>query len=187
MSVTFQRGTLLSYLLVAIVAGVAVRMYLPKRITTNTTIPVIVTKYDTVAQTPKWLADSIKIWKKKVYSTDTIPLVINHTIIDTQFVPVGDTTNHEVANIWPILSYHSKGGFGDTAIVTNFSLRSGKAIVSKVFVTGYLTDLTYRDSSNIPVLSFKDFPPTEKHGWFYPVKHILFGAMAGITIYSVVK
>jgi len=135
------------------------------------TIPTIVTLFDTVETVPKWLNDSIKKWKKIVHTTDTVNLVIQNTLIDTVFVPV-NAPAEERPNLWPLLEYHGGASFGDTAIVTTFSVQTGQGAVSRIFIPGILTDVT-TGASNVPQLRFEPFPKRKGATVFQQLK--LFG------------
>ena len=144
-------------------------------------IPRIITRYDTVEVTPKWLADSEKAWKKRKATTDTVNLVITNTVIVEKPINVGpDTTQRP--DLYPILEYHGGVRFGDTATVVTFSLRSGNRTVSRIFVPGILSDMT-ADSVNVPKLTYQSFPAPKRPSLLYRLKYIL----AGAALYSVIK
>lgn len=141
-------------------------------------VPKIVTQYDTVEKSPKWLADSIKKWKKVVYTTDTINLTPIQIVINDERIPI-DSPATKRPSYWPLLGYTSGGNFGDTAFVRTFSLKDGRTSVSKIFVPGILTGIDAEVNNPTPRLNFKPFPPEERHNWFYPIKHALIGAGVG--------
>ena len=148
-------------------------------------IPHIVTQYDTVTKSPEWLQDSIKKWKKVVYTTDTINLTPVQIVISDEKIPIREVPNADTSftpPIHPLLSYSSGGKFGDTAIVRSFSLRDGTPAVSKVIVAGVLTGIDAEVDNPTPRLNFEPFPPKEQHNWFYPIKHILIGAGIGSAV-----
>jgi hypothetical protein len=150
-------------------------------------IPQIVTQYDTVEKRPEWLADSIKKWKKVKFLSDTHTIVIHQTIVDTQYVPV-DAPPDQRPNIWPVLTYHGDGVFGDTAFIRTFSVRTGKEAVSKVFIGGYLTDIDVEDANNpTPKLNYKPFPPAERHNWLYPIKKVILGVGIGFGTCTILE
>lgn len=168
-----MKQSLIIAILSAILGIVAYETLFPRKPATNP-IPIIVTKYDTVATTPVWLRDSIKSWKSKKYLTDTVNLVLSKTVIETSYVNLEATDTSKRPNLYPLLSYHSRGRFGDTAIVSTFALRSGKTTVSNVFVPGYLTDIE-TDSSSTPRLNFVPFPPPPTPSFLYKVKLLALG------------
>jgi len=153
-------------------------------------VPKIVTQHDTVEKTPKWLDDSVKKWKKKVYTTDTVPLVITNTIVDTEYVPVNSPPEQR-PDIWPVLSINGGRIWGDTTIIRTFSIKNGHESVSRLFTTGYITDLEIESSPNpTPRITFTPFPPSEKHGFWHNPKIFGYGFLTGvgvITVLSVVK
>jgi len=171
-------------LLVTIVTtGLAVRTLWPK-VVTKRAIPQIVTRYDTVTQLPAWYADSVRTWKKRKYTTDTVNLYFTNTVVDTQYVPV-NAPPEDRPDVWPLLYYHGGAKFGDTAVVSTYSLRSGNMAIAKVFVPGILVDVdAYRPDSTTPRLNYAPFPPEEKHGFWHNPKvfGIGFGACAGIGL-----
>jgi hypothetical protein len=131
---------------------------------TDRVVPKIVTVFDTVEKRPEWLDDSIKTWKKR--SKPTVN-VITETVIDTEFVPV-NAPAEERPNIWPLLSLHGGRQWGDTLFTRTFSVKDGHEGVSTIFSTGYITDIEI-DSTPTPRITFTEFPPSEKHGfWFAP-------------------
>lgn len=171
-------------LVVIATTALAVRTLWPKTVTVKS-VPRIVTVYDTVNTVPGWYADSVRYWKKRKYTTDTLNLYFTNTVVDTQYVPV-NSPPEDRPDVWPLLSYHGGSKFGDTAVVSTYSLRSGNLAITKVFVPGILTDIdTWReDTTAAPRLNFAPFPPGEKHGfWHNPaVFGIGFGSCAAIGI-----
>lgn len=159
-------------------------------------IPHIITKFDTVSVLPTWFADSQKIWKQRKPKANTPNLIISSTIVkpdtgsaDTSgiavIVPDLTLPPEERPNVWPILSYHGGASFGDTAIVSAFSVRDGRLGISKVFVAGILTAIE-ADSTSVPKMSFSPFPDQKNPSLFYRLKYILIGA-AGYALYQTVK
>lgn len=190
---TLKQGILLSSLPIFgfLVGWVA----FPRIKTIEKTIPTIITKHDTVSESPKWLEDSIKIWKKKIYTSDTIPIYHTITVIDTNWVQVLDSSDIKsrvrigravVPDAYPVLEYHSAGEFGDTGTVTTFNIRNGSAAASKFFTAGVLTDIEW-DTVPIPRLSFKPFPPREKHNWLYAPKLLGIGILGGLGTCGVIR
>jgi len=147
-------------------------------------IPHIITKFDTVTVIPSWLSDSVKKWKKVKHTTDTVNLTITNTIVKTDTMKI-TLPPEERPNVWPILSYHGGASFGDTAVVSAFSVRDGRLGISKVFVAGILTAIE-ADSTSVPKMSFSPFPDQKNPSLFYRLKYILIGA-AGYALYQTVK
>jgi hypothetical protein len=167
----------------AMTTGLAVRTLWPKVVTVKS-VPRIVTHYDTVHAVPKWYQDSVRVWKRRKYTTDTVNLVYSNTVVDTQYVPV-NAPPEDRPDVWPLLSYHSSGKWGDSAVVSTYSLRSGNMAITKVFVPGILVDVdAFRDGNSAPKLNYVPFPPGEKHGfWHNPaVFGIGFGSCAAIGL-----
>jgi hypothetical protein len=131
---------------------------------------------------PEWLKDSIKSWKKKIHTTDTVNLTITQTIHDTQYVNV-DAPAEERRDIWPLLTLNAdRGQFGDTLFVRTFSLKTGKDGVSKLFVPGYIVGIDAEYPNATPRIDFEPFPPEEKHNWAYPVKYTALGIGIGALL-----
>lgn len=171
-------------LLVTIVTTVVAVRTLWPRVVTKPSIPSIVTRYDTVHSLPQWFQDSVRQWKKRKYTTDTVNLYYTNTVVDTQYVPV-NLPPEARPDTWPLLSYHGGSKWGDTAVVTTYSLRTGNASISRVFIPGILTDIdAYRPDSTMPRLNYVPFPPGEKHGfWHNPaVFAVGFGSCAAISL-----
>lgn len=144
-------------------------------------VPVIRTEYDTVEVRPAWLEDSIKKWKKTVYTTDTINLTPIQIVINDAKIPINAPAEQR-PRINPLLSYSGGRAFGDTALVRTFNLQDGTESVSKIYVPGILTAIDAEVDNPTPRLNFEPYPPKERHNWFYPVKHILMGAGIGSAI-----
>lgn len=160
-------------LLVALVAGLTalvVRTWWPKTIHNVSLVPTIVTQHDTVKVVPKWFQDSVKIWSKRRHTTDTLTLTTNVTVIDTLVVvvPVNQPPEQR-PNLWPIISYHGGSQFGDTAVVTTFSLRQGQLGISRTFIPGILTALE-QDSLPNPRFTFAPFPKPKGPGLWHTLK-----------------
>lgn len=165
--------TLWLVVLTVVITIVLYREFVPPKKVYLSSVPHIVTKHDTVKVLPEWFADSLKTWKSRSASTDTFTLVVTNTVVDTEFVPVNAPAS-ERPNLWPLLSYHGGTAFGDTALVSTFSVRNGSLAVSKVFSTGILTGIE-ADSSNVPRLTFAPFPEEKKPSFFYKLKMIGIG------------
>jgi len=153
-------------------------------------VPKIITVYDTVDKEPKWLTDSIKKWRKRVHTTDTVNLTPTVITLRDVHIPV-NAPAEERPNIWPVLSVNGGRVWGDTTVIRSFSLRTGTEAVSKLFSTGYITDLEADfDSNSTPRITFTPFPASEKHGFWHNPKVFGYGILAGIgliTVISVVK
>ncbi len=149
----------------------------PRTKTDKQIVPKIVTEYDTVEVVPKWLADSAKVWKKRAKPTIN---VISETVVDTEFVPVGRPPE-ERPNIWPLMSVHGARKWGDTLTTVTFNLRDGRGGVSRVFATGYITDIEV-GAQPTPQITFKKFPPAEKHGFFHNPKVFGIGLATGTLV-----
>lgn len=156
----------------AILAVWATRELWPRKVVEQS-VPRIVTRYDTVPTLPEWYTDSVRHWKKRKYTTDTVPLVLTETVVDTEYVPV-TRPPEERPNIWPLLRYSGGRSFGDTAVVTTFNLRDGKLAVSQLFIPGMLTAIDASDTLRTPRINYAPFPPGEKHGFWHNPK--IFGA-----------
>lgn len=170
-------------LVVAVTTALAVRTLWPKTVTVKS-IPQIVTRYDTVPSVPEWYKDSVKYWKKRKYTTDTVNLEFTNTVVDTQYIPV-NAPPEDRPDVWPLLSYHGGSKWGDTAVVSTYSLRSGNMAIAKVFVPGILVDIdAYRPDSTTPRLNYAPFPKGEKHGFWHNPKifSIGFGSCAAIGL-----
>ena len=141
-------------------------------------VPNIVTRYDTVKTTPKWLLDSLKKLQKRAATRDTTEIIVENTLIDTVFVPVPADTAARPP-IWPLIGYAGSVRFGDTALVTTFSLRSGEGSVSKVYIPGILTGIEM-DSTPIPKLIYAPFPKPKGPSFLYTVKTIGYGTLIGL-------
>lgn len=163
--------------------------FMPKR-TVEKIIPNIITQHDTVSvdKLPDWYTDSVKKWKKRIHTTDTINIYVTNTIIrsDTikQFVYVGSDTSKR-PNLWPVISYHGGSRFGDTAIVTTFSLRAGIGSVSRVFIPGILTAIDVDSGKPYPSLTYVPFPKPKSPSLFYKVKMIAIGYGSCLLVNSV--
>lgn len=146
-------------------------------------IPTIITKHDTVHTVR---LDTI--WKLHTkHTTDTVNLVITNTIVDTQVINV-NAPPEERRNVWPLLAYHGGAKFGDTAVVSTFSLRSGRLGVSKVFIPGILIaiDAGEGDEASVPKMSFEPFPAQKGTPLLQRLKYVLIGAAAH-ALYTTVK
>lgn len=163
-----------------VVSFLAARELFPRTITEKSTIPVIVTVYDTVEQLPKWLEDSLRSWKKRKSTTDTVPLVIQTTHVDTEYVKVPCDTA-ERSRIRPVLWYHGGTRVGDTATVGTFSLRDGKLDASKVYIPGILTGID-ADTNAAPKMTFEPFPEPKKPSLLYKLKLIGIGVGTGFVV-----
>lgn len=169
-------------LLVTIATTVlAVRTLWPK-VVTEKAVPRIVTIHDTVNTLPEWYEDSLRIWKRRKATTDTVELYYTNTVVDTQYIPV-NLPPEERPQLWPVLSYHGTAKWGDTAVVSTYSVRNGNLAVSKAFIPGILTDIEANANSE-PKLNYAPFPKGEKHGfWHNPlVFGIGFGSCAALSI-----
>jgi hypothetical protein len=145
-------------------------------------VPTIVTRYDTVSVTPKWYEDSVKYWKKRKWTTDTVNVTLSETVIDTQYVPI-DGGPAVRPDWYPLLNLNSGNGtFGDTMFIHTFSLKDGKDAVSRVFIPGYLVGIDAQYPNKTPRLDFRPFPPQERHNWFYPVKYTGMGILGGLGL-----
>lgn len=166
----------------AMTTALAVRTLWPK-VVTEKSVPQIVTRHDTVRSLPEWYEDSVRYWKKRKYTTDTLNLTFTETIVDTQYIPVNSPPERR-PNIWPMLTYRGSGKFGDTAIVSTFGLRTGNLAISKVFIPGMIVGIDASDSLQTPRLDFAPFPKGEKHGFWHNPKvfGIGFGTCAAIGL-----
>lgn len=150
-------------------------------------IPHIQTVHDTVEKLPKWYADSVKVWKRRKSTTDTVQLYVTNTIVRHDTIPyyVNPDTALRPA-IWPILSYHGGSSFGDTGVVSTFGLRTGDVSISRVFIPGILT-MVEASESGMPKLTFEPFPAPKRPSFFYKVKMIGIGAGSLAVILTVVR
>ncbi len=171
-------------LLIAIVIGIILHFLYPRIKEIEKVIPVIETRYDTVSVTPKWLADSVKKWKKKVHTTDTVNIYESNTIIDTFYINVG-TRDSARTKIWPVFTYRSGANFGDSALIGTFNLQDGKGSISKFFVPGILVGIT-ADSNSMPRLDFEPFPKPKKISLLEKLKYIG-GGFAMCQVVNMVK
>ena len=151
-------------------------------------VPNIITKFDTVRTTPKWYDDSVKYWKKRKFTTDTVNIYVENIVVrdtgSTRFVNVGpDTTDRP--SIWPITSYHGGTRFGDTAIVTSFNLRTGNGSITKIFIPGMLTSIVADSGSPLPRMTFAPFPKEKKPSLWYKIQLVASGFSACTIINSV--
>ncbi len=146
-----------------------VRECFPRTIKGPTTIPRIITRYDTVESLPKWYGDSVKAWKKRKFTTDTVTLVAQLTTVTSQVIPV-DSSPEKRPDIWPLLSYHGSVKFGDTALVATYSVRSGNMAISKVFIPGMLTDIDAFRDGGTPRLNYEPFPVCPGPSLLYRLK-----------------
>lgn len=172
---------------IIIVTVIAVRTFWPK-VVTEKSVPQIVTEYDTVRSVPTWYADSVRYWKKRKYTTDTLNLYFTNTVVDTQYVPV-NSPPEDRPDVWPLLSYHGGSKWGDTAVVSTYSLRSGNMAITRVFIPGVLTDIdAFHEQGTAPKISYAPFPKGEKHGFWHNPKvfGIGFGSCAAIGLASLI-
>lgn len=144
-----QKLNLFAFLIIIVAAGLLTRELFPKRVQTNTQVPVIVTEYDTVVvyRPP----DTIK-----VATTDTINLVLTETLVDTTVIQI-PCEPEERDNINPVLHLRMGKQFGDTSLVETFNLRTGTVTQSRIYTPGYLTGLDIT-SNPVPRLDFTAFP-----------------------------
>lgn len=157
--------------------GFAVRELFPRTIKGPTPIPRIVTHYDTVKTLPTWYKDSVRVWKIRKHTTDTVNLVTEHTTVDTQFIPV-NAPPEDRPDVWPLLSYHGGTKFGDTAVVSTYSLRSGNMAIRKVFIPGMLTEIdAFRPDSVGPGLTYVPFPVCPGPSFLYKLKMMGLGVV----------
>lgn len=170
-------------LVTALTTALAVRTLWPK-VVTEQSVPQIVTKYDTVTELPAWYADSVRHWKRRKYTTDTLNLYHSNTVVDTEYVPV-NAAPEDRPDVWPLISYHSGSKFGDSAVVSTYSLRSGNLAITKVFVPGIVTDIdAWVVGPTAPRINYAPFPEGEKHGFWHNPKifGIGFGSCAALSI-----
>lgn len=165
--------TLWLVILTIIITIVLYREFVPPEKVYLSSVPYIVTKHDTTETLPSWYADSVKIWKSRPASTDTFTLVVTNTVVDTEFIPVNAPAT-ERPNLWPVLQYHGGAAFGDTAVVSTYSVRNGHLAISKVYSPGILTGIE-ADSSNVPRLTYAPFPEPKKPSFLYKLKMIGIG------------
>jgi hypothetical protein len=154
----------------ALTTGFAVRTWLPRTVKLEHTVPKIVTVYDTVPTLPVWYKDSLRHWKERKSTTDTVSLYFTTTLVDTQFVPVNAPPENR-PDVWPLLDYHGGSKFGDTAVVSTYSLRTGNMAIRKVFVPGILTGIdAYHEGDPAPRLNFAPFPKCPGPSFLYSLK-----------------
>lgn len=171
-----------------IIAVSAIAFYVGSQCAARETVrvvPQIITRYDTVPVTPQWLLDSLKKLADRKPTRDTTEIVIEHTIIDTEYVNVGADPEQR-PNIWPLLTYQGGTEFGDTAIVTSFSLRNGTGSAAKVFIPGILTGIE-ADSNAIPKLIFEPFPKPKGPSFLYTLKTLGLGFGTGVIACSLTR
>lgn len=149
----------LSYILVAGLSIFLYKQFFPSPIPPPN-IPIIVTKTDTVHSVPSWLDDSIKVWKKIKYITDTFNLTKIVTVVDTQLIPVNAPPELR-PKLNPLLSYHSRD---NNATVRTYSLQTGSEAISSIYNPGYVTDIEV-DSNLVPRMNFKPFPVYHPSLW----------------------
>ena len=176
---------LLLVIVTALTTAFAVREFLPRTLRETKTIPVIVPKYDTVETLPKWYKDSVRYWKKRTHTTDTIPLLISSTIVAAAPINISATPS-ERPDIWPLLDYSGGTRRGDTAIIGSLSLRSGRVAIHKFYIPGILTGIHTDSANSVPKLDFAPFPEPKKPSLLYKVKMIGIG-FGACTIYNGVK
>lgn len=178
MNVTLKQVILLSSLTCG--AFFAGKCFFPHIKTVPQVIPEIHTEYDTVQTLPAWFEDSLNYWKKRKFTTDTVPLIIAVDHVDIPAIVI-DTPPMLRPDWHPLLALNSNAGkFGDTLFTYTFSLRTGKEAVSKVFIPGYITGIDAQYPNETPRIDFKPFPKAEQHGWFYPIKYTLLGTGIGL-------
>lgn len=154
----------------ALTTGFAVRTWLPRTVKLEHTVPKIVTEYDTVHTLPAWYKDSVRYWKKRKYTTDTLNLYFTTTIVDTQEVPVNAPPETR-PDVWPLLNYSGGAKFGDSAVVSTYSLRTGNMAVRKLFVPGILVGIdSYHEGDPAPRLNFEPFPKCPGPSFLYSLK-----------------
>lgn len=165
-------------IIVVLGVGFGVRELFPKKIHDPPPIPRIVTHYDTIPALPKWYEDSVRYWKKRKYTTDTVNLLIAGTLVNQPVIPVNKPPE-ERPNLWPLLRYSGHSRFGDTASVTTFSVRSGQLYFSKIFVPGILIGIDASDTLQTPRINFVPFPVCPGPSFLYKVKMIGIGGGLG--------
>lgn len=168
---------LLVIALVIITSGFAGRALFPVKVTEIQKIPTIVTTHDTVERLPSWFADSVRIWKKRKTTTDTVNIVYGTTHVDTEYVRVPCDTAQR-SNIRPVLSYHGSAKLGDTASVATFSLKNGSLDLSRVYIPGILVGID-ADSTPTPRLTFEPFPKPKGPSLLYRLKLLGIGFASG--------
>jgi len=178
-----KQGILVS-LISVLLGGLLVWEFFPHQIPASPVIPHIITVHDTVSVLPKWYNDSIRAWKARKSTTDTVNIVITNTLVIKDTVYVGPDTNLRSRD-WPILEYHGGSHFGDTALVRSFSLRSGNQNISRIFIPGILTDIQ-ADSGSTPRMTFAPFPEPRRPPLLYRLKLMAMGYGA-CSIYNGVK
>lgn len=173
-----------SSLVLTIVTSVAVffatRELFPRSVVNKVEIPVIVPQYDTVEALPRWFDDSVKQWKKRKHTTDTVPILVERVVVDTQYFPVNAPPENR-PNLWPVLSYHGSDRLGDTAVVSSYSTRTGQLSLSKVYIPGVLVALD-ADSVGTPKLTYNPFPSCPDPSFLYKVKMMGIGGGVGYVL-----
>jgi len=170
------KATLALIAVTALTTGFATREFLPRTIT-KPAVPIIITQYDTVKTVPEWFKDSVRIWKRRKATTDTLNLVHSVTHVDTEYVRIPCDTAQR-SQIRPVLSYHGGTKLGDTASVATFSLRSGNLDISRVYIPGILIGID-ADSTPTPKMTFAPFPEPKKPSFLYKLKMLGIGFGAG--------
>ena len=178
------KRTIFFVIIASFASAGAVWAFFPRRVVNKVEIPKIETVYDTVDRLPKWYKDSVDHWKRRKATTDTVPLVFTNTIVDTEYVPVNAPPENR-PDLCPVLSYHGGTRMADTAVVSSYSVRDGRLAVSRLFVPGILTDLEASMGNNIPRITFKPFPPEEKHGFWHNPKVFGIGFGSGAIVTSI--
>lgn len=175
-----MKSELLLITVVGVTASLLTREFFPRRVVDKVQIPVIVPKYDTVKTLPDWFEDSLKIWKRRKHTTDTIPILVERTIVDTQWFPVNNPPEDR-PNLWPVLQYRGSDHFGDTAVVSSYSVRTGQLALSKVYIPGVLVAME-ADTVGTPKLTYNPFPVCPGPSFLYRLKLIGAGTGAGYVL-----
>lgn len=118
-------------------------------------IPIIITKVDTVQTIPKWLIDSLSRLSKTTATTDTVQLWETRTIIKTDTLRDTIFIDVKAGNIQPILTLTTGKEFGDTGFVHTINVNTGEQAVSRFFTPGFLRAIEASDST--PRLFFEPF------------------------------
>ena len=169
---------------VAVTMFFVTREFFPRHIKETNVIPHIVTQYDTVERLPRWYADSVRQWKRRKATTDTVTLYVSSTVVDTQYYPV-EAPVADRPPLWPVLSYHGTASFGDTATVTSLDMRTGRLDISRPVIPGIHTDIEVGKDPE-PKLTFAPFPKQKGPSLLYKLKMIGIG-FGSCSIYNTVK
>jgi hypothetical protein len=145
------------------------RLLWPRTVTSSPRAPFIVTKYDTVSVPPRWLADSVRVWKQRRVTTDSFNLLIARTIVAKNVEPpkvntvtVHDTV-HDTIGVWPLLTFNrSSSSRPDTAFIRTF--RGSQEALMSVYASGPVISI-FADTTPLPRIQFGEWPTFHTSSW----------------------